>query len=157
VPMLREGEPIGVIVVPRAEAGFFPVKHIELLKTFADQAVIAIENVRLFQELQAKTAELARSVEELTALGQTTQAVSSSLTWGRCSPRSRSRPPSCAKRTQGSFSSTMKSVESFASAPRGTPVRSTSTPSKMLRSRSGRGRRAEARPRAGQYRSRHSR
>ena len=83
VPMLREGQPIGVIVVPRAEAGFFPPKHIELLKTFADQAVIAIENVRLFTALQAKTGELARSVEELTVLGQTTQAVSSSLELGQ--------------------------------------------------------------------------
>jgi len=50
-----------------------------LVTTFADQAVIAIENVRLLQELQAKTGELARSVEELTALGQTTKAVNSSL------------------------------------------------------------------------------
>jgi len=80
--MLREGQPIGVIVVPRAQAGFFPPKHIEQLKTFADQAVIAIENVRLFTALQAKTSELARSMEELTVLGQTTQAVSSSLELG---------------------------------------------------------------------------
>jgi signal transduction histidine kinase len=79
VPMLREGDPIGVIVVARAEPGPFSDNEIELLKTFADQAVIAIENVRLFTELQARTAELTRSVGELKALGEVSQAVSSTL------------------------------------------------------------------------------
>jgi GAF domain-containing protein len=67
----------------RSEVQPFTDKQIELVTTFADQAVIAIENVRLLQELHAKTGELARSVEELTALGQTTQAVSSSLELGQ--------------------------------------------------------------------------
>ena len=67
----------------RSEVQPFTDKQIELVTTFADQAVIAIENVRLLQELQARTDELARSVEELTALGQTTQAVSSSLELGQ--------------------------------------------------------------------------
>jgi GAF domain-containing protein/anti-sigma regulatory factor (Ser/Thr protein kinase) len=83
VPMLREGALLGVIAMGRTEVQPFSDRQIELITTFADQAVIAIENVRLFQELQARTGELARSVEELTALGQTTQTVSSSLDLGR--------------------------------------------------------------------------
>ena len=79
VPMLREGTLIGVIVIRRTEVQLFTDKQIELVTTFADQAVIAIENVRLFQELQARTRELARSVEELRALGEVSQAVSSTL------------------------------------------------------------------------------
>jgi signal transduction histidine kinase/HAMP domain-containing protein len=78
-PLLREDIPIGAILIRRMEVRPFSEKQIELVKTFADQAVIAIENVRLFQELQARTRELARSVEELKALGQVSQAVSSTL------------------------------------------------------------------------------
>jgi GAF domain-containing protein/DNA-binding response OmpR family regulator/anti-sigma regulatory factor (Ser/Thr protein kinase) len=79
VPLVREGGAIGAITIRRTEVRPFTVKQIELLKTFADQAVIAIENVRLFKELQARTAELTRSVEELKALGEVGQAVSSTL------------------------------------------------------------------------------
>ena len=79
VPMLREGAPIGVIAVTRAEPEPFSDNEIELLKTFADQAVIAVENVRLFKELQARTGELTQSVEKLTALGEVSRAVSSTL------------------------------------------------------------------------------
>jgi signal transduction histidine kinase/putative methionine-R-sulfoxide reductase with GAF domain len=79
LPLLREGVPIGVIFIRRTEVLPFSEKQIDLLKTFADQAVIAIENVRLFQELQARTRKLARSVEELKALGEVGQAVSSTL------------------------------------------------------------------------------
>src|SRR6266498_303321 len=79
VPMLREGAPIGVIFVARAEPGPFSDSEIELLKTFADQAVIAVENVRLFKELEARTGELTQSVEKLTALGEVSRAVSSTL------------------------------------------------------------------------------
>src|SRR5271169_2460666 len=79
VPMLRAGAPIGAIVITRNEPGPFAARHIELLKTFADQAVIAIENVRLFDEAQARTDELAKSVEELRALGEVSQAVNSTL------------------------------------------------------------------------------
>jgi signal transduction histidine kinase/DNA-binding response OmpR family regulator/HAMP domain-containing protein len=79
VPMLREGGPIGGIGVMRAKVGAFAENQTELLKTFADQAVIAIENVRLFQELKARTQELTRSVGELKALGEIGQAISSTL------------------------------------------------------------------------------
>ncbi len=79
VPMLREGAPIGVIFVARAEPGPFSGSELDLVKTFADQAVIAVENVRLFKELEARTGELTRSVEKLTALGEVSRAVSSTL------------------------------------------------------------------------------
>jgi two-component system NtrC family sensor kinase len=78
-PLLREGIAIGVIHIRRTEVRPFTDKQIALLKTFADQAVIAIENVRLFQELESRTRELARSVGELKALGDVGQAVSSTL------------------------------------------------------------------------------
>jgi signal transduction histidine kinase len=76
--MLREDQCIGSINVSRPTSPFTD-EQIELLKTFADQAVIAIENVRLFKELEARTSELTRSVEQLTALGEVSQAVSSTL------------------------------------------------------------------------------
>ena len=79
VPMVREGALIGVIVIRRTEAQPFTDKQIDLVTTFADQAVIAIENVRLFQELQVRTHELARSVEELKGLGEVSRALSSTL------------------------------------------------------------------------------
>ncbi len=79
VPMLLEGKPIGVITVTGAEAAAFSQREIELLQTFADQAVIAVENARLLSELQARTAELTRSVQELQALGEVGQALTSTL------------------------------------------------------------------------------
>jgi signal transduction histidine kinase len=79
VPLLRGGIPIGAFSLARRSPKPFTDKQIELVTTFADQAVIAIENVRLFDEVQARTGELARSVQELQALGEVTQAVNSSL------------------------------------------------------------------------------
>jgi len=79
VPMLREGTLVGVFFLTRNEVRPFTENQIELVTTFADQAVIAIENVRLFKELQARTQELTQSVEQLTALGEVSRAVSSTL------------------------------------------------------------------------------
>src|SRR5262245_24910169 len=79
IPLLREGTPIGVLVLTRPTVRPFSAKEIELVTTFADQAVIAIENVRLFDEVQARTRELAHSVEELRGLGEVSQAVNSTV------------------------------------------------------------------------------
>src|SRR5262249_3477301 len=79
VPMLRGEELLGVLCLFRPEVRPFTDKQIELVSTFADQAVIAIENVRLFDEVQARTRDLAQSVEELQALGEVSQAVNSTL------------------------------------------------------------------------------
>src|SRR5450759_4620795 len=79
VPLMREGNPIGVIALLRHKIQPFTDKQIELVTTFADQAVIAIENVRLFESVEARTRELSQSVEELRALGEVSQAVNSTL------------------------------------------------------------------------------
>jgi GAF domain-containing protein len=78
-PMFRDGEPVGVIGVTLKDPGSLDDKQLALLKTFADQAVIAIENVRLFKELQSRTEALTRSVGQMTALSEVGQAISSTL------------------------------------------------------------------------------
>jgi two-component system, NtrC family, sensor kinase len=78
-PLLREGRVVGVIFVAKTVPQPFTDKQVELVTTFADQAVIAIENVRLLSELQVRTRELTRSVDELRALGEVSSAVSSTL------------------------------------------------------------------------------
>src|SRR5215510_7288421 len=78
-PLRQRGEIIGTLTARRTEVRLFTAAQIKLLETFADQAVIAIENVRLFRELEARTRQLAQSVGELRALGEVGQAVSSTL------------------------------------------------------------------------------
>jgi len=82
VPLRQQGEVVGTLTARRIEVRPFTPAQIKLLETFADQAVIAIENVRLLQELQQRTRELVRSVGELKALGEVGQAVSSTLDLG---------------------------------------------------------------------------
>ena len=77
--MLRGEDVVGVIAVSRAQPGRFESAEIAVLQTFADQAVIAVENARLLTELHERTLQLQRSVGQLTALGEVGQAVSSSL------------------------------------------------------------------------------
>jgi two-component system, NtrC family, sensor kinase len=78
VPMVNGGVTIGIISVTRAEPGGFAPHHIQLLQTFADQAVIAIDNVRLFDEVQAKTRDLTESLEQQTATSEVLEVISAS-------------------------------------------------------------------------------
>jgi putative methionine-R-sulfoxide reductase with GAF domain len=78
VPLMREGVAIGAIVLRRTEARLFSERQIALLQTFADQAVIAIENVRLFEKEQQRTRELSEALEQQTATSEVLQVISSS-------------------------------------------------------------------------------
>jgi two-component system, NtrC family, sensor kinase len=78
VPLMREGRVEGVFSLTRPEPGSFNSREIDLVRTFADQAVIAIENVRLFDEVQAKTRDLTETLEQQTATSEVLQVISSS-------------------------------------------------------------------------------
>ena len=78
IPMMRNGAPIGVLALMRTEVRTFNDKQIELVQTFADQAVIAIENARLFDEVQAKTRDLEESLQQQTATADVLKVISRS-------------------------------------------------------------------------------
>ncbi|TPQ32483.1 histidine kinase [Bradyrhizobium guangdongense] len=77
-PLMSNGSPIGLISVTRLESGSFTDHHVQLLQTFSDQAVIAIENVRLFEQVQARTLELTESLEQQTATSEVLSVISRS-------------------------------------------------------------------------------
>ncbi len=78
VPMLRDGKPVGAISVGKTEAGPFSKQQMQLLTTFADQAVIAIENTRLLKELQQRTEDLGESLQQQTATADVLKVISRS-------------------------------------------------------------------------------
>ena len=98
VPLMREGVAIGSIQIRRTEARLFTERQVALLETFADQAVIAIENVRLFKELEARNRDLTETLEQQTATSEILRVISSSPTDVQpVSTRSRRARHGCAR------------------------------------------------------------
>ena len=78
MPLLREGNPIGAISVAGAEVAMFTERQMAMLQTFADQAVIAVENTRLFNELQTRNRDLTEALERQTATSESLRVISQS-------------------------------------------------------------------------------
>lgn len=99
VPLLREGTTIGTFTLTRVSVNPFTDKQMELVTTFADQAVIAIENARLLSELRQRTTDLSQSLEQQTATSEILSLVLSSSGFGKSDGiRSKPRSPSSAAR-----------------------------------------------------------
>ena len=97
--MVRDGKPVGAISVGKAEAVPFSERQIQLLTTFADQAVIAIENVRLFETEQQRTRELSESLQQQTATADVLKVISrSTFDLQACSVHWWNRQPGCVRR-----------------------------------------------------------
>src|SRR5205807_552070 len=77
-PLMSNGAAVGILSVTRVRSGSFSTNEIQLLRTFADQAVIAIENTRLFEEVQAKTRDLGESLQQQTATADVLKVISRS-------------------------------------------------------------------------------
>ncbi len=135
MPLIGERQTIGVFGVPRDEPVAFTDREIEIVRTFADQAVIAIENARLFDEVQAKTRDLTEALQQQTATAEVLKVISRSAfdldavlnTLTESRDRSAARRPRCftyATARCGSFAPSRDAALNFANTRRANPFRS---------------------------------